>query len=224
MKKWIISLTCIICASTGIYAQTTSGTADRNDTTTVSLSRYEKHIKKGFKLWNNLRPNQTKIQFAGSIGAFSIGAGRHYGKRQQWETDLMIGYLPKAESDESHWIFTIKQSYVPFHCDLGRRFELEPLACGLFLSTISGEQFWKRQPSKYPKHYYGFSTAIRANLFIGQRICYKIPHSARRYHRNISFYYELSTCDLYLVSKFTNSQLSVWDILSLAIGLKLDIF
>lgn len=224
MKKWIISLLMLVvglpvCGETNQALWTVAA-----DTTRPALSRYEKSVRKWYRVWNKLIPSQFTLQYAGSIGAVSGGLGWHYGKKKQWETDLLVGYLPQADADESHFVFTAKQSYIPFHCDFGRRFELEPLTCGMFFSTISGEQFWKSQPSKYPKKYYGFSTAIRAHLFVGQRICYKIPSSARRYHKNISFYYELSTCDLYLVSKFTNSYLSVWDILSLALGVKLDLF
>ena len=119
---------------------------------------------------------------------------------------------------------TLKQSYVPFRITINEGFQIEPLACGLFFNTIFGDEFWNSQPDKYPKHYYGFPTKIRANVFLGQRLRFPIP-SEKRHHANcISFYYELSTCDLYLASYVTNNFISLTDILSLSFGLKFDLF
>ena len=37
-------------------------------------------------------------------------------------------------------------------------------------------------------------------------------------------YYELSTCDLYLISAVTNKSLDGWDIVGLSFGVKLQLF
>lgn len=42
------------------------------------------------------------------------------------------------------------------------------------------------------------------------------------YHKSIELYYELNTCDLYILSAVTNRYLKLRDILGLAIGLKLE--
>ena len=64
--------------------------------------------------WKRLIPDHYKIQFAGSIGVVSIGTGWTYGKKQQWETDIMLGFLPKFESEHNKAVFTLKQSYLPW--------------------------------------------------------------------------------------------------------------
>ncbi|MCS2917690.1 hypothetical protein NXW71_04920 [Parabacteroides merdae] len=45
----------------------------------------------------------------------------------------------------------------------------------------------------------------------------------KSWHKSISFFYELSTCDLYLINKIGNGYLKPKDYLSLSFGLKLQI-
>ena len=82
--------------------------------------------------------------------------------------------------------------------------------------------FWAKQPNKYPPGYYWFSTRIRNHIFIGERITLKLnPNSS--WHKSISFFYELSTCDLYIINAIGNSYLKPKDYLSLSFGVKLQI-
>lgn len=188
-------------------------------------SRYERSTERYKNFWHKLIPNQTKLQYAGSIGLISASAGWHYGHdHHTWESDLFIGYLPRYNTRRSRLTGALKQSYIPFRININRHFDIEPLTCGIFLSTIFGEEFWGNQPSKYPKHYYGFSTKVRANLFVGQRLRFPIPDEKRRRSNSITLYYELSTSELYLISYCTNRFLTMSDILSLAFGLKFDLF
>ena len=151
----------LMCATT--YAQS-------NDTIKAqSPSLYELRHERYIKRWNKLIPNQATVQYAGSIGMFSAGAGWRYGRNHHWETDLLLGFLPKYHSETAHMTFTIKERYIPWHCKISSRWDIEPLTTGIFFNTISGEDFWKHLPSRYPKHYYGFSTKIRSNVFLGQR-------------------------------------------------------
>lgn len=190
-----------------------------------SPNRYERSTEKYKNFWHKLIPNQTKLQYAGSIGLISASAGWHYGHNHHtWESDLFIGYLPRYNTRRSRLTGALKQSYIPFRININEHFDIEPLTCGIFLSTIFGEEFWGNQPSKYPKHYYGFSTKVRANLFVGQRLRFPIPDEKRRRSNSITLYYELSTSELYLISYCTNRFLTMSDILSLAFGLKFDLF
>lgn len=88
----------------------------------------------------------------------------------------------------------------------------------------AGVEFWTSEPKRYPEHYYGFSTGIRAGINLGQRIKLNIPPMRRRWCREIIFYYEANTCDLYLVSFFKNKDISFWDILNFSFGLKFTVF
>jgi hypothetical protein len=79
------------------------------------------------------------------------------------------------------------------------------------INTILSRDFWMREPSKYPKGYYGFSTKMRFNIFVGESISYK----------NSSFFWEFGATDIYVVSKATNRYLKFWDIFGLSFGVKL---
>ena len=184
---------------------------------------YEKHNCQYRDFWYKLIPNQITAQYAGSIGVASLGFGWHYGKHMNWETDLMLGIVPRYHSEEAKTTFTVKERYIPWHLNISSRWMVEPLTTGLFFNSIFGEGFWSKEPSRYPDRYYGFSTRVRANIFLGQRITYRIPSKKRHFFRSISAYYEFSTCDMYIISGITNKNVKFGDILSFAAGLKLNI-
>lgn len=211
-----------IAATNAIETAITDSLKESDSITTPieKLSRYDKNRQRLMKRWKRLIPTQASLQYAGSIGLMSAGWGWHYGKGQHWETDMLIGVVPRYHTEKFHTTFTIKQRYVPWHCMVSHRWTIEPLTAGVFFNTISGDDFWHSLPDKYPKHYYGFSTKVRANIFLGQRLRYNIPRSKRLAHQAVSFYYELSSCDLYIVSKATNKEYPWQETLSLALGLR----
>ena len=150
------------------------------------------------------------------MGLLYLGTGWDYGKRNQWETDIFLGFLPKYHSKRTKITMTLKQNYMPWSIDLGKEFSIEPLACGMYFNTVFGDEFWTNEPERYPKGYYGFSSRIRIHIFLGQRW--------RLGARAVTFYYEISTCDLYVVSAFVNKYLKPKDYLSLSFGLKTQLF
>lgn len=187
-------------------------------------TRYEKMMTRRMERWQRLIPDHYKIQFAGSIGAASIGTGWSYGKKQQWETDFMLGFLPKFESEHSKAVFTVKESYLPFRLRVRESaWVVQPLSCSLFLSSVLSDKFWTHEPDRYPKGYYGFSTRIRANLSLGQRVTYDVPDVSNWRIQDISLYYELGACDTDLCTFFGDRSIKFKEILSLAIGIKLHI-
>ncbi|MBR3732921.1 MAG: hypothetical protein IKN22_00125 [Bacteroidaceae bacterium] len=187
---------------------------------------YEYRMERYNQFWRSLIPNQARVQYAGSVGAANIGLGWHYGGRDKrlWETDFMFGFVPKSSAPEAHLTFTIRQSYIPFRLRMTDWLAYEPLSTGLIFNTIFGEQFWVNEPSRYPNKYYGFSSAVRFHAFLGQRLRYEIPQRKRKFVKAISFCYELSASDLYLVSYVPNKNISLRDILSLSVGVKVDAF
>ena len=191
-----------------------------------SLDYYEKRVEAYRRFWRGLIPNQARVQYGGSVGAANLGLGWHYGGKDKrlWETDFMFGFVPKSSAPEAHLTFTLRQSYVPFRLHFFDWLAWEPLSTGLICNTVFGKSFWVSQPTRYPNKYYGFSTAVRLHAFIGQRLRYEIPQQQRKYVKAISFCYEISACDLYLVSYVPNRNISLRDILSLSVGIKVDAF
>ena len=161
----------------------------------VKRTRYDNRVHRFRRNWEKIIPTHSKIQYAGNMGLLSFGTGWDYGKRNQWETDLLVGFI-------------------------GKGFSTEPLTCGLYMNTVFGDQFWVNEPDRYPKGYYGFSNKVRFHVFMGQRLTYDIDPQRRFLAKSVTFFYEISTCDLYLISAVQNSYLRPRDYLSLSFGLK----
>lgn len=179
---------------------------------------YERRLQKRENIWYKLMPDMTVLQFAGNIGMLSAGVGWDYGKVNQWETHVMIGFLPHRYNSGSYWTFTVSQKYLPWRIELNENFSIKPLSVSLSVNSILHGDFWMSEPERYPKGYYGFASRMRFILGIGQRINFHIPESRRWMSRQLSLYYEVSTCDLYVRQKILNSSIPMKDLLSLGIG------
>ncbi len=182
---------------------------------------YKKRVERYQAVWQKLIPRYTKFQFAGSMGMLSLGTGWNYGK-DHWETDLLFGLVPRNADRHAMATFTLKQNYYPWSVPVGEHFSLEPFSCGMYLNTLLDNDFWVKNPERYPKGYYSFSTKVRIHVFAGQHITLHLKRP-RRYNKSISLFYELSSCDLYIISAATNKYLRPKDYLSLSFGLKLQI-
>lgn len=193
------------------------------DTVAGENEGYKRRIESYRNLWETLMPTYSKIQYAGGMGLINLGIGWSYGKNHQWETDAFLGFIPRYSSDNSKITMTLKQNFIPWRKELNKTLTLEPLTCGLYFNTVFSDEFWTNEPDRYPKGYYGFSTRVRTHIFAGQRLRVNIPDKKRFFSRSITAFYEVSTCDFYLVSAFTN-HLGLDDFLRLSFGLKFDIF
>lgn len=172
--------------------------------------------------WNRLMPRQVKLQFAGSMGMFSLGTGWFYGRNAQWETDVFIGFIPSIDDIKGHITMTLKQTYTPFHLKLNDAISFEPLTGGAYINKIFGSYFWNRLPDKYPQNYYFWATNTRFNVFVGQAFTLKSGDPSNE--SNWSFYYEVNTNDLYVISAIGNRVIKLNDIVNLSIGLRYRIF
>ncbi len=172
--------------------------------------------------WKSFLPTHVKFQYAGSMGLVSAGPGWQYGKKKQWETSMMLGYVPKYVTSKAKACFTLKQLFIPWDLTLKNDFSFEPLSCGFYVTAISGDEFWARNPSQNPNGYYWFQTRLRYNICLGESLTYHISQTKKQFIKAISFYYEISTNDLYMNSAFTNRYLKPEDYLHLAFGVKLQ--
>lgn len=207
MRRCFFSICLLLLSISASYSQEVS--CDDNE-----ISKFQTTL-------NKLIPQYIKVQFAGSIGVVSVGSGWIYGQ-DRWESDIILGVVPKTKYNSTMPVLTLKQSYIPWHLPIkSSSFEVSPLVCGMFINSIMNDSFWIAEPSRYGEGYYNFSTQIRFNIHIGQRITYHIKREKYRL-KSYSFFYELSTCDMYLISAITNSYLKPKDYLSLALGLKFN--
>ncbi len=221
MKSSIFSFLLLLLPLTVAASDSTSVSAYPADT----LTGYDLRVHKYRKHWAKLIPSQSVVQYAGNMGLLSVGMGWDYGRRGQWETQLLVGYLPKHRSERAKMTFTLKQNFIPWSVYMGKGWALEPLSCGIYFNTIFGQQFWDNEPARYPDDYYPFlSTKVRLNVFVGQRVQFTIPSNQRKRLKSITAFYEVSACDLHIRSMVQDSHVGLRDILSLSLGLKLQMF
>lgn len=202
--------------SAGICAVTAAMTAD-----TAYYSKYDRRVYRYRRLWNFLIPTQLIVQNAGNMGVVSVGVGWDYGCHRQYETNLLFGYLPKFRSRDAKMTLTLKQNFVPWKLPLTGRSYVEPLSFGIYFNTVFGQEFWGKQPKRYPDKYYPMlSTKVRVNAFVGQRVSYTVPHNRRKFIKSLTAFYEISTCDIYVRAMVQDGGVRLWDILGLSLGLK----
>lgn len=168
----------------------------------------------------NLRPACVSCQTGGGMGIVSCGPGWRYGAGQRWETELFVGLIPKYDSNSSKVTFALKENFIPWQIKTGNRFTFEPLTSSLYFTTVISDRFWVQQPDRYPSGYYGLPTKIRTNISIGQRLKWHLP-KPECFCKSISVYYEIGTCDIYVLSATGNSEIKLRDRLQLCIGVKL---
>ncbi len=215
------------CRACGVAQPAAPGPAAAPDTARCGsvLTRYDHRVHRYRRRWLSLIPTQTVVQFAGNMGMLSFGVGWEYGRRKQWETHLLFGFLPKAQSDRTKTTMTLKENFIPWSLSIGRGWAVEPLSVGLYLNTVFGPEFWQKQPARYPDSYYPFlSTKMRVNVFVGQRVELTLPRNRRKFVKGITAFYELSTCDLYIRALVQDSHVRLADIFGLSLGLKFQVF
>ena len=204
-----------------------STTADTiiHDTITVeneTLSQYDRRVLKYRRHWDILIPTNGIVQTCGNMGLVSLGIGWEYGKRKQWETQLMLGLIPRYGSGNTKLTFTLKENFIPWHRHIGKGWTFEPLECSIYVNTVFGHDFWVKQPTKYESGYYPFSTRIRPNIAFGERFRFDIPHNKRKRIKSITMFYELGTNDIYIMRFYRNGNAGFWDVFGLSFGVKLQ--
>lgn len=215
LKSPVLALLMCLFASLAAFSADSAAVADK----AAVNEAYEYRIERREKRWMRLMPNLYTLQFAGGIGMVSLGQGWDYGSSDQWETHLLLGYLPKRYGWHHYWTLTLKEIYVPWRFRLGGNWRVKPFFVSLSVNSILHGDFWVSEPDRYPNGYYGFSSKIRFHLGIGQRFSFYIPEHDRYLGRKLSVYYEISTCDLYVRQKVLSGSIPLRDIITLGVGI-----
>lgn len=202
-----------------------AGNGLKRDSLPEGVTRYDMRIERYRALHSRLIPRYTKIQFAGSIGMLSGGVGWDYGKGRRWETDILVGFVPRFESNRAKLTFTLRENIRPWRIAVGTSpIDFHPLRASLGMNAIIGHEFWTSNPERYPDGYYFFSTKFHVVASFGQQWTLNIPVDKRMNQwRAIGFFYDLSTTETYLLSGFGNKYICFKDMFHLSIGLKLQI-
>jgi hypothetical protein len=159
-------------------------------------------------------PDALDLQYAGSIGFLSAGAGYDIIHKKA-SIDILFGYLPRAIGGNDISTITLKFTALPWKIRAGDNTTIYPVTVGTFFSYTMGEKYSSDLPSWYPDGYYWWSEAVRVNIFVGGKVRHK-------FSKNIwEAYYEVGTNELKLVSYVQNTgYLTVWDILHAGAGVR----
>lgn len=170
-----------------------------------------------------LIPDNAIVQFAGSIGYFSVGAGYDLFKNKRGILDFNYGYVPASKGGELN-IVTAKIAYRVYEIKLKEWGKFYPFIPGLFLSyTFHPELSYRFNRNRYHPDYYHWSEAMRPHLSIANEIEFNGEKLLKGSGiKAVSVYTEFNTNDYYLINYFQNtSELNLGDIFKLGIGLRL---
>lgn len=165
-------------------------------------------------------PDHITAQYAGSTGWMSVGAGYDL-FTQRARVGLQYGVVPEEKGGKLH-ILSASFFYKPYALNVSDRVSLNPLDPGLKISYHFGEQFYLNWPSRFPKGYYWWKSALRLHLATESSITYKLKSTAKV--KYVTTYLQLNSNDLYMVSYILNARsLSLPDIVKAGIGVRLGI-
>ena len=122
----------------------------------------------------NAWPDHLKLQHAGGIGYFSIGAGYLLGNGNL-EADLMYGFVPESIGGLDIHSLSSRISWLPIK-SIGSSLRLEPLATGVIVNYTFGKQYFGFTPENYPFAYYNYPTSLHAAFFPGQMKVHGFHH------------------------------------------------
>ncbi|RAU81726.1 hypothetical protein DP923_13560 [Pontibacter arcticus] len=163
-------------------------------------------------------PDGLTVQFAGNIGMFAAGANYSFSK-DKINAELLYGYVPSFDAEESLHLLTLKGIYKPFKkVELGNDFKLTPLRTNLALTYHFRSQFSTSWDNAYPENYYWWISSLRLTGGLGSEISHPLPKNGL--FKDITLYGEVGTYDLILTSALKDKTLTGWDIISFSVGLK----
>lgn len=111
----------------------------------ISLLTYFISISQEKKKGDNILPDHIKLQFAGGIGAFSVGIG--YGSRStKLEGDFIYGYVPKKVGGITIHTISSKITWFPLKKIELKSFAVKPLSFGLLVNYTFGKQYFLFSP------------------------------------------------------------------------------
>lgn len=166
---------------------------------------------------SNGRKGIATLQFAGSIGFLSLGAGVT-SKSQKFQHEFLYGFVPSYYGGPLSKI-SYKLTYYPIQRKISERTSWLPINIGGALAYNLGSGY-SLIPSykKYDRDYYWWSSGLRKHITLSTAIKLS-PKSGE--NKDILLYLEANTNDLYLMTWIDNpGNMSILDIMFLGVGVK----
>src|SRR6476659_2839584 len=139
-------------------------------------------------------PSSSILQYAGSIGFLSVGAGYYLNKSHKSTLDISYGYVPAKYGGDLN-ILAAKFAWRPFAIPIKDWAVIHPINSGVFLSYHAGGDFDSTcDDDEYPENYYWWSTAFRPHLSLATEVKLNAKKLKTNLNiKSISLYSELNT-------------------------------
>lgn len=157
------------------------------------------------------------IQYAGSIGYISLGAGLT-NKTNTIHNEVLYGFVPSQYGGPLSK-FTYKFTYYPIKIRVSDRITWQPISVGAFFAySIDHDLTMMPSHKKYDKDYYWWSFGLRKHISFSTSF---LIHSDTLGGPRMLIYLEANSNDLYIPTLWENAGVMPFtDIIFLGIGVK----
>jgi len=159
-------------------------------------------------------PRAAKVQYAGNIGYFSIGA-TYYLVNDWYQLSLMYGMAEYPGKERTLNTVAFKNTFLLKKYQF-KDFVISPIA-GLSINFGSTHNTFRRLPDYYPDKYY-FQNKVHFAPFVGAMIYHPLPFKTIK---GIDFYSEVATMDNYLLEAIRTDYVKYSEIWNVSLGLTL---
>jgi len=159
-------------------------------------------------------PRAAKVQYAGNIGYFSIGA-TYYLVNDWYQLSLMYGMAEYPGKERTLNTVAFKNTFLLKKYQF-KNFVISPIA-GLSINFGSTHNTFRRLPDYYPDKYY-FQNKVHFAPFVGAMIYHPLPFKTIK---GIDFYSEVATMDNYLLEAIRTDYVKYSEIWNVSLGLTL---
>jgi len=160
-------------------------------------------------------PISLNLQFAGNVGAASIGIGTSVWHQKAY-LGIIYGYLPKHLNGAEVHTIVLKSYYRFCSKEIFNRL-YSSLYIGTNVNYGITQNTYLNYPDYYPDGYY-YTNAIHFAPFIGQKIEIYLKNQLLGIS-SLGPYLEIGTLDKYIGNIFTSKQVGVFDIINLCLGM-----
>ena len=162
-------------------------------------------------------PQYIPIQFAGSIGLVSAGAG-YRNRNDRYQLSLVYGHAPKAVAGVKSHLLTAKNIFHFTQFFLNEKQRLIPYGALGISWEVGGRSFFN-VPDNMPDGYYDFPKSIHAIPGVGLKLRHRTDKI--RGFSGLEIFTEFTTVDAYIWYKFLSKEVKMHQIVSLAFGVHL---
>ncbi len=210
MKIFAGLVLCLIALSTECYGVNGESNILCESCNGFVVEEQQRDNPKGETPWYHLQ--HLKIQYAGSIGFCSVGAGTRIGK--SYEPSILYGLLSPTFGGSTVTVHTVSLKN-SFYLTEAPWFNFFYPKAGVSINWGNTGNTFRKLPPHYPERYY-FQNMVHVAPFWGGE--WRIPFVNQPPYA-LGVYFEFSVQDAYLLEALRTDYVKMRDIWSLGLGL-----